>query len=186
MCIRDSTNSLELLDGRAAARHPAFAAGRVLVSIRELDAIAVVDLAAPEVVWAMQGPFDAQHDATVLDDGTVMLFNNLLGPGVSAVQVFDPATGRELRRFAGTAERPFYSRTCGTSQPLPNGNLLITESDNGRAFEVTPAGDLAWDFHNPHRAGDRLEYVATLFELLRLPPDLDLGWAEGDPGSDVH
>lgn len=172
------TNSLELLDGRAAGRAPAFVAGRVLVSIRELNTVAVVDLDRVEVVWAQQGPFEAQHDATILDDGDLMLFNNILRPGVSAVQVFDLAGGQEIWRFAGTDERPFYSRTCGTSQPLPGGHVLVTESDNGRAFEITSDGDVVWDFYNPHRAGEHDEYIATLFEVLRLPPDLDVSWAD--------
>jgi hypothetical protein len=180
------TNSLELLDGRAAHRHPAFTAGGVLVSIRELDTIAVVELETPAVIWAMQGPFAAQHDATVLDDGTIMLFDNEDGPGVSAVEVYDPATARERWRFAGTPARPFYSRTCGTSQPLAGGHVLVTESDNGRAFEITREGEVVWDFYNPHRAGERDEFIATLFELRRLPADLDLGWLGAAGENGVH
>ena len=170
------TNSLEMLDGRLVDRAPAFTAGRVLISVRRLDTVAVVDLDRAEVVWAMQGPFEAQHDATILPGGDLMLFNNEAGPGVSAVQVFDPATGQETWRHAGTPERPFYSRTCGTSQRLPGGNVLVTESDNGRAFEITPDGDVVWDFYNPHRAGDDDEFIATLFEVLRLPVE---AWRPG-------
>lgn len=170
------TNSLEMLDGRIADRAPAFTAGRVLISVRRLDTVAVVDLDRAEVVWAMQGPFEAQHDATILPDGGLMLFNNEAGQGVSAVQVFDPATGQETWRHIGTPARPFYSRTCGTSQPLPNGNVLVTESDNGRAFEITPGGDVVWDFYNPHRAGEQDEFIATLFEVLRLPAE---AWRPG-------
>ncbi len=175
------TNSLELLDGRIADRAPEFASGRVLISLRMLDTVAVVDLDSVEVVWAMQGPFEAQHDATILPDGGLMLFNNELRPGVSGVHIYDPVTQAEHWRFGGTAERPFYSRTCGTSQQLPNGNVLVTESDNGRAFEITPEGEVVWDFYNPNRAGDNDEYIASLFEMLRLPPDLDLSWADGAP-----
>jgi hypothetical protein len=54
---------------------------------------------------------------------------------------------------------------------LWNGNTLITESENGRAIEVTRGGRVVWEFNSPHRAGPRSELVATLFEVLRLPPD---------------
>jgi hypothetical protein len=37
----------------------------------------------------------------------------------------------------------------GGAQRLPNGNTLITESDKGRAFEVTREGEIVWDFYNP-------------------------------------
>jgi hypothetical protein len=79
--------------------------------------------------------------------------------------------------FTGSPEQPFYSATCGTAQRLPNGNTLITESDAGRAFEVTPGGDIVWEFSSPWRAGAAGELVATLFEVVRLPPEFDTSWA---------
>ena len=33
-----------------------------------------------------------------------------------------------------------------------------------------------WEFYNPHRAGPNGQYIATIFELLRLPPDQPLDW----------
>ena len=41
----------------------------VLVTIRELDLIAVVDMDAARVVWAMTGSWRAPHQATVLEPG---------------------------------------------------------------------------------------------------------------------
>ena len=64
-----------------------------------------------------------------------------------------------------------FSKTLGSCQRLPNGNTLITESENGRALEVTRDKRVVWEFYNPHRAGARGELVAVLFEMLRLPPD---------------
>jgi hypothetical protein len=64
-----------------------------------------------------------------------------------------------------------FSKTLGSVQRLPNGNTLISESENGRAVEVTREGRVVWEFCNPHRAGDHGELVAVLFEMIRLPPD---------------
>jgi len=172
------TNSLELLDGRIADRVPEFAAGRVLISIRRLNTVAVVDLEQVEVVWAFRARFKAQHDATILPDGNLMLFNNAFQPGASSVNIYDLTTGRRVWRFNGTEERPFYSKSCGTSQMLPNGNVLITESDNGRAFEIDADGVTVWEFYNPYRAGDDQEFIATIFEMLRLPLDFPVDWAD--------
>jgi len=36
----------------------------------------------------------------------------------------------------------------GKHQALPNGNMLITESDNGRAFEIDESGEIVWEFVN--------------------------------------
>ena len=82
-------------------------------------------------------------------------------------------------KYVGDPERPFETETCGSCQRLPNGNTLITESDNGRALELTPQGDVVWEFLNPMRAGDAGEYVATLFEVVRLSPGFGSGWIQG-------
>jgi len=171
------TNSVEWLDGRHAEHHPEFTAGRVLISMRETHTVAVVDLDRVEVMWVLQDDFRSQHDATMLDSGQLMLFNNNYQPGMSSVDRYNPATGIRTWRFTGTPERPFYSRTCSTSQPLPNGNILITESDNGRVFEIDEAENTVWEFYNPNRTGETNEYIATLFEVLRLPADYPVDWA---------
>jgi hypothetical protein len=33
---------------------------------------------------------------------------------------------------------------------LPNGNTLICEGDFGRLFQVTPAGEIVWEYVNPN------------------------------------
>ena len=43
----------------------------------------------------------------------------------------------------------FFSKSRGSVQRLPNGNTLITESDKGYVFEVTPKKEIVWRFANP-------------------------------------
>ena len=64
---------------------------------------------------------------------------------------------------------PFFSGTMGAAHRMPNGNTLIIESDNGRVFEVTAEHETVWEFHNPHRAGERNELIAVVFDMFRLP-----------------
>jgi len=174
------TNSLEVLDGRLADRNPAFRAGNLLVSMLLLDLVCVVDPDSGRVVWGRVGPFRLQHDPHVLESGLVMIFDNQgAGPETSRILEMDPATWEPVWSFAGTAERPFFSETCGLAQRLPNGNTLITESDYGRAFEITRDGDVVWEFHNPHRAGENGRFIATLMEMVRLPRDFPLDWVRG-------
>ena len=168
------TNTLSLLDGRAGAggeAAPMFAAGNLLVSLRQLNIIAVIDPAQQRVVWAMTGLFRRQHDPVLLDTGNMLIFDNEAGPGRSRVLEIDPLTQRIVWSYEGSDEAPFYSEACGTSQRLAGGNTLITESDQGRAFEVTPDGRIVWEYVNPWRAGESAELVATLFEVVRLPLD---------------
>ena len=171
------TNTVSVLDGRLESKLPGFRAGNVLVSLLVPDLIAVVDLDAEQVVWAARGSFRHQHDPKLLGNGRLLLFDNRGADPYSRVLELDPLDLERVEwSYAGSAERPFFSATCGSAERLPNGNTLITESDAGRAFEVTPDGETVWEFVNPHRAGDAGELVATLFELLRLPPDFPVEW----------
>jgi Arylsulfotransferase (ASST) len=166
------TNTLEVLDGRFAARHPAFRKGNVLVSVWRLDTLAVLDLERQTVVWAMKGGWHRQHQPTFLDNGRLLLFDNIgAAKDRSRVLELDPLTGKVLWQYGGTRDVDLFTKTLGSCQRLPNGNTLITESENGRALEVTRDGRTVWEFYNPHRAGERSELVAVLFEMLRLPPD---------------
>ena len=83
---------------------------------------------------------------------------------------FDPVRGEVVWEYVGAPPRSFFSLYCGTSARLEGGNTLITESGAGRAFELDPEGQLVWDFRSPHRAGERAELVAALFEVQRLDP----------------
>ena len=174
-------NTVEVLDGSLSDRVAEFTAGRVLVSLRNLNAIAVVDLDRGEVVWADQGKFVAQHDPTVLESGNILVFDNIHRPGTSRVEEYEAFVMKEVWAYRGNRKEPFYSEHSGTAQRLPNGNTLITETAKGRAFEVTPAGEIVWEYLSPHRAGENGELIATLYEMLRLPEDFPVSWAEA-PG----
>ncbi len=170
------TNSIEILDGRLADRDPAFADGNLLVSFRHADAIGILDPKSETLVWFHTGTFSRQHDPKVLDDGRLMLFDNRGADDGSRVLELDPITGEIAWSYEGNDASPFFSASCGIAERLPNGNRLVTESDNGRAFEVTPDGSIVWEFRSPHRAGDANELVATLPEVLRLPKTFPLDW----------
>ena len=176
------TNTLEVLDGRGVDEVPEFERGRVLTSMRAMNTIAVVDLERVEVVWAHQGGFEAQHDPQLLDDGSLLLFDNKDEPGRSSVEAYAPRDMSLRWAYRGTPEQPFFSPHSGAVQRLANGNTLITESASGRAFEVTPDGERVWEFSNPHRAAGDAELRATLFEMLRLPPGFDVSWASAGQG----
>jgi hypothetical protein len=166
------TNTLEILDGRLAARSSAFRRGNLLLSVLELDTVAVLDPEAGEIVWALTGPWRKQHQPTVVGGGSLLVFDNLgAGPDRTRVLELDPFSQEVLWRYGGDRATDLFSKTLGSCQRLPNGNTLITESENGRALEVTPAGEVVWEFRSPHRTGEEDELVAVLFEMERLPPD---------------
>jgi hypothetical protein len=122
-----------------------------------------------------------QHDPKFLRNGNMLLFSNNMNTDSSVVEEFDPVGGEVHWTYRGTRDHPFYSKYLGTAERLANGNTLITESDGGRAFEVTRGGETVWEFYNPNRSGSEGEYIATLPELIRLPRDYPIGWASQPP-----
>jgi hypothetical protein len=169
------TNTIAVLDGSLDHLSPVFRKGHVLISVLYLDTIAIVDLERRCVVWALAGNqtgmWSRQHDPRLLPNGHMLVFDNLGRDGKSKVIEFEPFTGRITWKYPADTNDALFSATCGTSARLSNGNTLITESDNGRALEVTPEGRIVWEFHNPHRAGENNELVATLFETVRVDED---------------
>ena len=165
------TNTLEVLDGRIADQAPAFQDGRILTSLLVPSVIAVIDIDARTVPWIHRGDYRQQHDPQILTNGNMLLFDNRGSYPHSVVMEMAPPTWETMWEYRGSERTPFYTRTCGSAQRFPNGNTLIVESDNGRAFEVTPAKEIVWEYVSPHRAGDQNELVATLFDLYRLPAE---------------
>ena len=49
--------------------------------------------------------------------------------------------------FKHTAK--FFSSSWGSVQRLPNGNTLSLDCHKGRVFEVTPQGEIVWEYISP-------------------------------------
>lgn len=171
------TNTVAVLDGRIAGVLPSFRKGNVLTSMRENDTIAVIDLEQEQVVWAKKGYFHRQHDPKILENGNLLLFDNVWQPNASRVVEFDPVSMDPQWEYRGSPPTSFYSYIGGLSERLPNGNTLIIESTKGRALEVTPEGIIVWEFYNPNLTGRNSEYRATLFDMVRLRPDFPISWS---------
>jgi Arylsulfotransferase (ASST) len=165
-------NSIYVFDGSLTAKSPLFAKGNLLVSLCNVDAIAIINPNTHQVVWAegKSGLWRRQHDATLMPNGHILLFDNQGRNGKSRVLEYDLNQQAISWEFGKTAE--LDSQACGIVQLLPNGNRLITESESGRALEITPEGKIVWEYYNPYRAGDHRELIATLFEVRRFPASL--------------
>jgi hypothetical protein len=169
------TNSVVYVDG-AKARNLAIAdEGQAIVSFRDIGVLAVVDIAQQTVTWASRGPWVGQHDPKVLDNGELLLFDNLgnIEPGnASRILQFNPVTMEITWQYAGDPARaPLDSPLRSEVARLPNGNTLITESDGGRLLEVTPSGEPVWEYVNPVRSGENSNRVPVVTSGQRITPD---------------
>ena len=104
-------------------------------------------------------------------DGHLLVFDNGAFRGWSRVLEIDPVSGRVVREYSGDPPRSLFSKTRGSAQRLPNGNLLVTESDRGRAVEITPKGEAVWEFFNPER-DESEKRRRPIYRMTRLPAGL--------------
>jgi hypothetical protein len=133
--------------GRADRR---FAAGLLLICLRNVNQICTLDWDSGEILWSWgEGELEWPHHPTVLNNGNILLFDNGVVRKYSRVIELNPVSGTIEWEYTGSPPERFYSRTRGSSQRLPNGNTLICESNDGRAFEVTAGGEIVWEWFNP-------------------------------------
>jgi outer membrane protein assembly factor BamB len=97
---------------------------------------------------------------------------NAVGRGNSRVLEIDPVTleKRWEYRIPGTESFRFFSHYISSTQRLPNGNTLITEGADGRLFEVTPDGEIVWEYVSSYFAADN-PISNRVYRAYRLPYD---------------
>jgi hypothetical protein len=146
-----------------------FKPGNIIVSYRYINTLAVVDRDTKRIVWKTVGLTVGQHNphflpAGVPGTGHVLVFDNGFVDGntnpyrvssrpFSRVLEINPVDNSIAWEYtAENSNRPiwtFFSHYISGAQRQPNGNTLICEGSNGRIFEVTPAGEIVWEYVNP-------------------------------------
>jgi arylsulfotransferase ASST len=148
-----------------------------------------------------------QHDAHLIPKGlpgagNLLVFDNqgeggypVAPRGVtsgSRVLEIDPVKKAIVWEYAadmsGAPQWSFHSAFISSARRLPNGNTLIDEGMNGRLFQVTPAGDIVWEYVSPYfgdvPVGSRTRTVQTNFVYRAQPVPYD--WVPaGTPRSEA-
>ena len=145
--------------------------GDLLLSFRQLDTIAVLERASGRLRWKWgRGVVSHQHDPNPLPNGNILLFDNgthrLDMPSSRAIEM-DPRSGEIVWEYHGTPKISLFSPHISGVQRLPNGDTLICEGGPGRFIEVTPDGEVVWEFVNPYPAVHRGELGAFVFRAHR-------------------
>lgn len=147
-----------------------FQAGDIMISLRNINTVLIFREEDLIVTHISTGTHVRQHDPDFIDGNTISVFDNFnVAPEEyehhSRILIESFATGEHYTYYTGNAEHPFYTDIVGNHQWLPNGNLLITESVKGRAFEIDPQGNIVWEYVNI--LGDGL--AGIIDEVYRLP-----------------
>ena len=130
--------------------------GRVLFSFRNISTIGIIEKATGDIIWQLgYDTLAQQHDPTMLPNGNVLVFDNGAHrrdnslPFSRVIEV-DPASNEIVWEYRDSPPYNFFSPFISGARRLGNGNTLITEGMFGRMFQVTPAGDVVWEYVNPH------------------------------------
>jgi Arylsulfotransferase (ASST) len=164
-------NDIEVLGAAQADSFPLFEEGDIMVSIRNLNWIAIIDPDTELIKWSKIGPYLRQHDPDFLDDGKISVFDNRRDDaaggalGASRILELDPITQKVSTLYESDTNNFFYTEALGKHQHLPNRNILIVEGVAGRAFEVTPEGEVVWSYINRWDEDE----VAWIKEATRYP-----------------
>jgi hypothetical protein len=138
----------------------------VLVSFRNVSWVVLVDHATGEHLWTLGANgdfelesgewFNGQHAASLIDDHTVILFDNgnEKGPGTTSRAVaYTVDTEAWTAREVWSWDTGVFARNYGDADRLSNGHTLVnaagSRSGPGRVAEVSLDGEVVWDlgFH---------------------------------------
>lgn len=156
-------NDVEALTAALAPAFPQFKTGDLLISLRNINMLAVIDRKTHAILWSAHGPWRDQHDPDFQPDGTISVFSNNIDRNRSTILSVDPATGESRDLFHGAGVQ-FNSFIMGKHQRLPNGNWQITAPIEGRVIEVTADGQMVREVNNI--LDDTYNSVVTYAEFL--------------------
>lgn len=135
--------------------------GTFTLSLRHQHTVAVISRKTGAVL-ERYGPgktpeeFWGQHDPRLLPNGNILLFDNgwlrPIGRTYSRVIEFERGSGKIVWEYKDTPQIHFNSCFISGVDPCPNGNVLVTEGQTGRMFQVTRSGEVVWEYINPYFA----------------------------------
>ena len=77
------------------------------------------------------------------------LYNTWSAPGHDTDKERKLISRQVVSIYMSMANQAFFSHIGGSVQKLPNSNLFACATTEGHLFEVTPAGDVVWEYINP-------------------------------------
>ncbi len=149
--------------------------GSFLISFRILDTVARVGSGGGPILWKWgKGEISHQHNPAPLANGHVLLLDNgshRRGLSFSRAVEVDPDTNGIVWEYRADPASAFFTHFTGGCERLPNGNTLICEGYEGRLFEVTPKGQVVWEYVSPFFRNEPDGYANRVFRTHRYGPD---------------
>ena len=131
-----------------------FGPGDVLLSFRDVNSVLVLNWERRKIKFSATGLTHRQHDPDFIDGNSFSVFDNNApsiaheGALQSRIVKIEAPELRSTVLYAASHAEFFHTAKMGWHQRLPNGNLLLVESEGGRAFEVDANNEIVWQFVN--------------------------------------
>ena len=148
--------------------------GDVFLSLRSQSMVILYRPSTNQIIWKGTGPFFDQHDVNILDDHRISVFNNNVKlfkssrevDGSNEVIIYNFKT-EEYSKYLAESLIKNYVKTpvSGRGKILPNGDLFVEETSQGRALYFNADGSLRWTHVNRSDNGNvyRLGWSRILY-----------------------
>ncbi|WP_159023732.1 aryl-sulfate sulfotransferase [Formosa sp. L2A11] len=115
----------------------------ILISSRSNNTLYIINEDDKKIttILTANGALSGQHDATFLDNGNILVFNNETDTNTSEVLELTQSDN-----VVWSYSNNFYSDHISGAQRLESGNTLICSGTEGRFIEVTESRDEVWDY----------------------------------------
>jgi len=117
--------------------------GTILTSSRNQNKLYLIDKESKEITASISanGSLSGQHDASLLENGNILVFNNNAGNNKS--EILELTKSDEL---IWQYSNDFYSDHISGVYRLESGNTIICSGVEARFIEITPQKEEVWDY----------------------------------------
>jgi len=161
-------NTIEVLPETSLGKNDIrFRKGNWLICLRNTSLVIILDKESKDIVWSWgPGELDFPHMPTMLNNGNILIFDNGIHRNFSRIVEINPVNRHVVWEYKANPPEKFHSKKRGSNQRLPNGNTLICESDKGHVFEITPEGEIVWEFLNPEIKNGRRKQIYRFMRII--------------------
>ena len=132
--------------------------GDVFLSLKYYNAIIHYRPSTNKVINYITGPFAHQHDADIISEKEISIFNNnnfLVNNKHSEVVIYNFETNEFRTLFSDQLQKNnFKTLSEGLSHIFNDGALMVEETIEGRILLFNNQGEKEWEFVNKDKNGD--------------------------------
>jgi Arylsulfotransferase (ASST) len=157
-------NYVDLLRAQDVSEYPGLSRGDLLVSMRHINALAIINRYTKQVKWLVSGLTIQQHNPRYIGNNKILVLDNLGGDaakgGTRLVEI-DLSSRRAVTVFptADTPDLDFFTRISGYFDlDEQRSRALVALSLQGRVLEIDlRTHKVLWEYTNVHDVSKYLE-----------------------------